>query len=135
MQKIYSEREAQKWFLENRSGSVLCIKHGRYIEAITYVEAEAFFRADEPSGQLLVSHLEDLKGSAAYALFLESHKVIYEHVPAVDDPAIYILGHEARSAHYLMCRFFKTYGTWKYEIEFTVTLAEEVMIELMKHIK
>lgn len=49
MKKVYSVSEAMEWFLENHSGSVICVKHGVEKEVSSFGAAKKFF--DESQGE------------------------------------------------------------------------------------
>lgn len=44
MDKVYSDLEAMKWFLENHSGKVICVKDGKEKVVDNYGCANKFFR-------------------------------------------------------------------------------------------
>lgn len=44
MEKVYSDLEAMKWFLENHTGKVICVKNGKEKVVDNYGCANKFFR-------------------------------------------------------------------------------------------
>lgn len=44
MEKVYSDSEAMQWFLENHSGSVICVSGDVEKTVNCYGEANKFFR-------------------------------------------------------------------------------------------
>lgn len=74
--------EAQKWFLENHSGSVTCEQDDRTKECETYIEAESFFKeAKEVMITATAERFVRLKnGSIAVCLDTAQEPPIYRYV-------------------------------------------------------
>lgn len=47
MDKVYSDKEALNWFLENHEGSVICVSNGVEFTADHYPAANKFFKEQE----------------------------------------------------------------------------------------